>query len=97
MSLPRNCKAEVTRSETVSVSYLVQDGQQYTVRNIKGNVARQIQHEIDHLNGILIIDYPKRSHFNSRLMVAAAIYLLVLTVAVGLYIRNRVRDRKRTS
>jgi hypothetical protein len=97
LSVPRgDWKIEVTRSETVTVRYLASDGLQETL-TASGAVARQIQHEIDHLDGILVTDYAKRAHFNSKLVVAVAIYLLALTVAVGLYMRNRVKNRRRTS
>jgi len=97
LSLPRgDWKIEVTRSETVTVDYLTSDRLGRTLI-ASGSVARRIQHEIDHLDGVLVIDYAKRHHFGSKLVVAAAIYLLVLTVAVGLYVRNRLRGRKRTS
>ena len=97
LSLPRgDWKIEVTRSETVTVDYLTSDGLEETL-TASGSVARQIQHEIDHLDGVLVIDYAERYHFSSMLVIAAAIYLLVLTVAVGLYVRNRLRNREGTS
>jgi len=97
LSLPRgDWKTEVTRSKTVTVRYLTLDGLEETL-TASGALARQIQHEIDHLDGVLVIDYAKRYHFSSMLVIAAAIYLLVLTVAVGLYVRNRLRNRERTS
>lgn len=97
LSLPRgDWKIEVTRSETVTVEYLSSDGQEGTLR-ASGSVARQIQHEIDHLDGVLITDYAKPHQFNGKLLFAVSIYLLALTVAVGLYARNRVRNRRRTS
>ena len=97
LSLPKgDWKTEVTRSETVTVHYLAPDGLEETL-TASGTLARQIQHEIDHLDGVLVTDYAKRYHFNSKLVFAVAIYLLALTVAVGLYVRNRVRNRRRTS
>jgi peptide deformylase len=97
MSLPAgDWKTEVTRSEKVTVNYLTSDGRAETMV-ASGGVARAIQHEVDHLNGVLAIDYAKHDHFNAQLVVAVVIYLLVLAVAVVLYVRNRVMDRKRTS
>ena len=97
LSLPRgDWKIEVTRSETVTVHYLTPDGLEETL-TARGTLARQIQHEIDHLDGVLVTDYAKRHHFNGKLVFAVAIYLLALTVAVGLYVRNRVGNRRRTS
>ena len=97
VSLPKgDWKTEVTRSKTVTVGYLTSDGLEETLM-ASGNVARQIQHEIDHLDGVLVTDYAKPHHFSTKLVIAAVIYVLVLTVAVGLYIRNRLSDRKGTS
>ena len=89
-------KTEVTRSEKVTVSYFSSDGRTETMA-ASGDVSRAIQHEVDHLNGVLAIDYAKHDHFNAKLVVAVVIYLLVLAVAAVLYVRNRVMDRKRTS
>jgi peptide deformylase len=46
----------VTRAERVSVTYLNTEGKKITL-NSDGILARVLQHEIDHLNGILFIDY----------------------------------------
>jgi peptide deformylase len=96
LSLPRGTEIEITRSRSISVEYTTLEGQD-AVLDAEGLNAAQIQHEIDHLDGILVTDYAKRFNFNRRLEVAAALYLLALTVAVGLYVRNRARNRKRTS
>lgn len=93
---PGKWKTEVTRSKEIVVRYLTLDGQEDALA-ADGLPARQIQHEIDHLDGVLAIDYAKGAHFNSKLVVAVAIYLLALTVAVGLYMRNGVRNRRRDS
>jgi peptide deformylase len=55
LSLPEQI-IEVARSESIEVKYLDYDGD---TRELKadGWLARAIQHEIDHLNGKLLIDY----------------------------------------
>ena len=47
--------AEITRSETVDVKAINQEGKTLVFR-CGGLLARAIQHETDHLNGILFID-----------------------------------------
>ncbi len=44
------------RHKCVSVKALDLDGKEYTIENADGRLARAIQHEVDHLNGILFID-----------------------------------------
>jgi peptide deformylase len=46
----------VTRPARVSVRALDADGNSYTIENADGLLARAIQHEIDHLDGILFVD-----------------------------------------
>ncbi len=55
LSLPREY-ADVERWETVTVRYLDENGVQQT-RATDGLLAIAMQHEIDHLDGILFIDY----------------------------------------
>lgn len=45
----------VPRAETVSVKYQDRNGNEITIER-SGNMARCLQHEIDHLDGILFID-----------------------------------------
>lgn len=47
---------DVTRPERVTVSYLDQDGGACDIE-ADGLLARCLQHEIDHLNGVLFIDH----------------------------------------
>lgn len=54
LSLP-NVARMVTRPHTVLVSYQSEDGTAHK-EVFKGFTARIIQHELDHLDGILIID-----------------------------------------
>ncbi|MEH6690570.1 MAG: peptide deformylase [Pseudorhizobium pelagicum] len=51
--------AEVERPATVTVQYIGRDGKQETVE-ADGLLATCLQHEIDHLNGILFIDHISR-------------------------------------
>lgn len=48
--------AEVTRASRITLEALDRDGQPY-VMEADGLVARAIQHEIDHLDGILFLDH----------------------------------------
>lgn len=48
--------AEVERPDTVTVNYLDLDGKQQSVV-ADGLLATCLQHEIDHLNGVLFIDH----------------------------------------
>jgi peptide deformylase len=47
--------APITRANQVTVTYLDIKGHRQTV-TAKGLLARAVQHEIDHLNGILLVD-----------------------------------------
>ena len=55
LSLPKEY-ADVERWETVTVRYLDENGTEQTLET-KGLLAIAMQHEIDHLDGILFIDY----------------------------------------
>lgn len=48
--------AEVTRAATVRLEALGRDGTPYTL-DADGLLARAIQHEVDHLDGILFLDH----------------------------------------
>lgn len=47
----------VKRPAVVSVSAQDRNGKPFTIENADGLLARALQHEIDHLNGILFIDH----------------------------------------
>ncbi|MNV80314.1 Peptide deformylase [compost metagenome] len=51
--------AEVERPASLTVRYVDRDGKQQTV-DADGLLATCLQHEIDHLNGILFIDHISR-------------------------------------
>lgn len=46
----------VKRPSKISVHAIDKNGHEYTLKNIDGLLARAIQHEIDHLDGILFVD-----------------------------------------
>jgi len=47
--------APITRADKVTVSYTSLDGARHSL-SARGLLSRAIQHEIDHLNGILLVD-----------------------------------------
>ncbi len=47
--------APITRADKVTVTYTDLDGARVTV-SARGLLSRAIQHEVDHLNGILLVD-----------------------------------------
>ncbi len=47
--------APITRADTVTVSYLDLEGRRQTA-TARGLLSRAIQHETDHLNGVLLVD-----------------------------------------
>lgn len=55
LSIPE-VRDEVPRSEKITVNYLDRDFNPQTL-NADGWLSRVIQHETDHLNGVLFIDY----------------------------------------
>ncbi|MEK6682859.1 MAG: peptide deformylase [Nitrospirota bacterium] len=69
LSVP-GLEAEIKRAENVKVTGLDKNGNAVTI-DAKGFLARVIQHEIDHLDGILLLDrigFIKRDIFKRRLM-----------------------------
>lgn len=46
---------DVTRAETVKVKFLDRNGEEQ-VLEADGLLARAVQHEVDHLNGVMIVD-----------------------------------------
>jgi len=53
--------ADVKRAERVEVAYVDLDGEEQKLE-AEGLLARAIQHEIDHLNGVLFIDRLKKTN-----------------------------------
>lgn len=66
LSIP-DLYADVTRPDRVVLEALDRNGQRYTLE-ADGLLARAIQHEVDHLDGILFIDH--LSPLKRRLMVS---------------------------
>ena len=54
LSLP-GIRVEVPRSERIRFKYQDLSGTEY-VKDLNGLLARVIQHEVDHLNGLIILD-----------------------------------------
>ena len=54
MSIPHTY-GTVTRADEITVRYFDREGEEMEVQAF-GYLARAIQHEIDHLNGVLFID-----------------------------------------
>ena len=54
LSIPGICE-EITRAEEVEIKGLDLDGKEMRIGG-KGLLARAVQHELDHLDGILIVD-----------------------------------------
>lgn len=48
--------ADVERPESITVEYMDKDGKRQVLKGIDGLLARCIQHEIDHLDGVLFVD-----------------------------------------
>ncbi len=56
LSLP-GYKAELTRSVSVTVKGLSRDGREVRIKAQDNLLAEALEHEIDHLNGVLYIDH----------------------------------------
>ena len=56
MSLPQHRRRKIKRSNFVKVGYLGLDNREKRL-TAKGHSAALLEHEIDHLNGVLYIDY----------------------------------------
>jgi peptide deformylase len=48
--------ADVTRPAGITVRALDRNGKPFELKNVDGLAARCVQHEIDHLNGVLFVD-----------------------------------------
>jgi peptide deformylase len=56
LSLP-GINLKINRHKTVSVRAFDSEGKEFLIKGADGLLARALQHEIDHLNGIMIIDH----------------------------------------
>jgi len=52
-------QAEITRSRQVTVKALNREGKEVRIKAADSLLAQALEHEIDHVNGILYIDYLK--------------------------------------
>jgi len=66
LSLP-NVGVKVTRNESIVVRGIDTAGRE-VIRDLRGLMARVIQHEIDHLNGVLILDYGPAENLRDQAM-----------------------------
>lgn len=64
LSIP-NFNGDVIRSEQVTVKFISLEGEE-KIYPVKGLLARVLQHEIDHLHGILFTDYLDERWWNSE-------------------------------
>jgi len=55
LSLP-DIWAKVSRPSKVRLTYTNENGEEVTLNNATGKLARCAQHELDHLNGVLFVD-----------------------------------------
>jgi peptide deformylase len=94
LSLSSNLKIEVSRSERILVRFLTLEGEEVTLEETGSN-ARIIQHAIDHLDGILIVDYAGEPKFTPTILLAIALYFTSTVVAVVIYILSRRKKRMR--
>lgn len=56
LSLP-DITLKINRSARVSVKALDENGNEYIIENAEGLLARALQHEIDDLDGLMIVDH----------------------------------------
>jgi peptide deformylase len=56
LSLP-DITLKINRPARVSVKALDENGKEYIIENAEGLLARALQHEIDHLDGLMIVDH----------------------------------------
>lgn len=72
----------VNRSEQIKVKYRTSDtGDEVEVEESGWN-ASVIQHQIDHLDGILITDYPKTLNLTPQVLVAALVLVAFLFIEI---------------
>jgi peptide deformylase len=94
LSFSGSVQIEVSRSERILVRFLTLEGEEVTLEET-GNNARIIQHAIDHLDGVLIVDYDGEPRITPNILLAIAVYFAGTFVAVVIYILNRRKRRMR--
>jgi peptide deformylase len=90
LNLPNSLKIEVSRSERILLSFLTLEGEEVILEE-RGMNARVIQHTIDHLYGILILDYVGEPEITPTILFAIAVYSTSAFIAVVIYMLNRRR------
>lgn len=60
LSLP-DVEVDISRNLMITVTGINPEGEEIKM-DLSGLLARVVQHEIDHLNGVLIIDYRENDH-----------------------------------
>jgi peptide deformylase len=83
---------EVARSERVTVKYQTLEGEEAVLEE-EGWNARVIQHEIEHLDGILITDYAKPFKMTPELLAAISICVVALVIDIRFLWRQRGRPK----
>jgi peptide deformylase len=94
LSFSNSLKIEVSRSERILLRFLTLEGEEIILEE-RGQNARIIQHAIDHLDGILIVDYAGAPKITPTILSAIAVYFTSTFVAVVIYILNRRKRRVR--
>ena len=93
-SFSGSVQIEVSRSERIMVRFLTLEGEEVILEE-RGENARIVQHAIDHLGGILIVDYAGEPKITPTILMAIAVYLTSTFVAVVIYILSRRKRRMR--
>jgi peptide deformylase len=84
LSIP-GIRESVTRSDEIKVSYLDRDLKEHTA-TFTGWMSRVFQHELDHLNGILFIDY--LGSFKKRLLKSKLNHVITGEIDAGYPVRK---------
>lgn len=93
LSVPRKeWGIEIARSEQVIVEYWTLEGEEVVLEE-KGWNARIIQHEIEHLDGILITDYARPFKITPELIVAISIAVVALFIEIRFLLKKRGRPK----
>ena len=91
LSIP-GIRGNVARSSAVEVAYQDEEGREHTVK-AEGLLARIIQHEIDHLDGILITDYARPFDITPEFLVAVSIPVVALFIEMRFLLTKRGRPK----
>lgn len=94
LSSPHGLKIEMSRSERILLRFLTLEGEEVTLEE-RGMNARVIQHTIDHLDGILIVDHAGEPKITTTILLAISVYSTSAFVVVVIYILNRRKKRVR--